>query len=111
MGYYTSYTLKVKDFTNNRYCPEWIPFIIDIIPTLCDLIDKEGNSIGDTKDCPSEISDIIKKISISYPSILFELYSEGEDNKDLACTYIYNGKYYISDAIITYPKFDINKLV
>ena len=114
MGCYTRHNLEIKLIENNNLIDLDTTEAYKIIEDLRNnctsayyAIDHCGINNQPTKW--HESTKNLKTFSKNYPSYLFILSGEGEDTGDLWKTYFINGKHQISQAIITYPEFDINK--
>jgi len=53
----------------------------------------------------------MKNFSLKYPSVLFTLCGQGDNNDDNWVKYFKNGKVQEEQARITYPEFDPSKLI
>lgn len=106
MGFAVNYKLEIADH------PEWLSLLITLLeqmyPSKYGMFDKDGDYIGVGLDM-EDIIQRIEKLSTYYQTIIFHLYISDEDD-GLDVAYIQNNKHYIQPAIITYPKFDMNKL-
>ncbi len=104
MGYYTTYTLTVHDAT-----PEESAELNErIIDSGMEFWDKDSYTSYDTW---YEHDEELLALSKEYPTILFELYGEGEQNDDMWYTYYKNGRLQHCPAQITFDPFNEAKLI
>jgi len=108
MGYNTTYTLRTydsdkdiieisDDASEDEF--EWLKYAIDD--------DGEWRVISNFwHDHETDM----RKLSIKYPDIVFELYGEGEIRGDIWIKYFKNGKMQSGHTKITFDKFDEKKL-
>lgn len=104
-GYFTKYTLEVKDLSNkiNTWHPD-----DEIISNIKKI---SGYSTFDGESCKwYDHEKDMRKVSLMHPTILLTLYGEGEESEDLWVKYFLNGKMQISVAKIIYAKFDEKEL-
>jgi len=107
MGYMTTYTLGTYDSDKD---------IIEISDDVSEdefewlkyAIDDDGEWRVTSKWYEHETD--MRKLSIKYPDIVFELYGEGERCGDIWSKYFKNGKMQSCYAKITFDKFDEKKL-
>ena len=102
MGYYTYYTLKIKDS------------IIDSSYVINELreenedakyaLDNEGYSQDEAKWYNAE--EDIREFSKKYPEVLFILEGQGEESDDVWRTYIQNGKSHSVSGVIKFKAFN-----
>lgn len=57
----------------------------------------------------SEQEDMVL-LSTKFPTVLFAIHREGENNDDMVDTYYWNGKMQVCPAIITYDDYDPAKM-
>lgn len=57
----------------------------------------------------SEQEDMVL-LSTKFPSVLFAIHREGENNDDMVDTYYWNGRMQVCPAIITYDDYDPAKM-
>ena len=109
MGYYTTFKLSVKDSE-----------ITDNIKKELSIINRDYFDNMDTIDELIEgwfeakwynYEDDMKMLSLKFPTIVFILEGDGEENDDMWVAYFMNGKVQHEKAKITYNYFDPNKLV
>jgi hypothetical protein len=108
MGYYTNYSLEVRDADKD---------VIDAVEHIILEDDQdtwyalqEGlDTFGEECKWYDHDEDM-KKLSIQFPKALFVLTGDGEESGDQWITYYRNGKMQKCEAIITYDDFDPKKL-
>lgn len=120
MGYYTYYSLEVSGITRDKKGKLIFGDVPSVVQEdLEDEIDKLDVFVGGDIDYGWE-SEFIKwydyeddmlTLSHRFPDILFTLYGNGEDDEDMWCAYYYDGAVQNAPAVISYDKFDENKLV
>lgn len=114
MGYYTYYTLHIKEASRadveniwvyaNEECPDFIYVFGDEIPESYAIDAEEPNTWY-------HFLDNMVKISEAFPHVLFVLHGEGEVTADLWNAYFQNGKYQMCRAEIIYPEYDPSKMI
>lgn len=120
MGYYTEYTLSfyiMQDNDNSSFIKIddtnklSINGLEDEIKKMnvFEFGDIQNGYYANTKWYLHEEDMTI--LSRKFPQILFHLHGEGDDREDMWDKYFYNGMTQECRAIITYDKFDYNKLV
>jgi len=108
MGYNTTYTLRTydsdkdiieisDDASEDEF--EWLKYAID----------DDGEWRVISKFWHDHETDM-RKLSIKYPDIVFELYGEEEMHGDIWIKYFKNGKMQSCHAKITFDEFDEKKL-
>jgi hypothetical protein len=112
MGYYTNFTIEIKDAP----CSPVTRYDLDLIAVRFKEVSHqsfyvEGSSLGLDESKWYRHEEDLKRISLEYPSYLFTVYGEGEDTEDLWVKYFLNGKMQSEKAEITYKEFDASKLV
>jgi hypothetical protein len=107
MGYYSSFTLGTR---------------IPPAPTHAKIMEdlrgqfEEANFALDAAGAAEESSkwydheENLKEFSRQYPSVVFVLQGEGEENEDMWIKYFKNGKMQKAEAQITLEDYDENKL-
>ena len=122
MGYYTDFTICIKDDVNKALLNDESTNarVVTYLKSLDDdeylksFLDDNGefkeNEIENHKWYEHE--EDMKKLSAAVPDVLFELDGEGEESDDRWKKYFLNGKMQECQAKITtiYPKFDIGKM-
>jgi hypothetical protein len=111
MGYYTEYSLNVLNAETKETHPHEIEVIKELIEQ-CKEAEYALSINGSTKEASKWYSrDIdLREFSKKYPSLLFELYGEGEDGGDLWREYYLNGKMQRDKAQLTYKDFTLINL-
>lgn len=104
MGYKTFHNLKVHNDKSEEIIAELKKENEDANYALSD------NGYGENWTKWYECDDEMKAFSLKYPSVLFEMHTEGEENGNLCTTYYKDGKMQECPAIITYDEFDQTKL-
>lgn len=109
MGYYTAYTLRVKD--TGAYTFEELDAAIEQINRDLEFASWEGDQYwsGSELVWDSHEKDMVK-LSKQFPNVLFVLSGVGDLPEDLWKKYFYNGLVQRAPAIITYDEFDKCKL-
>jgi hypothetical protein len=104
MGYNTSYTLSIKNGSND---------LIDELREAYDDADYAINSYGDREErCKwYDHEKHIKSFSIIHPDVLFVLEGDGEESRDIWVKYFQNGKMQSCKAKITFDEFNPEKLI
>jgi hypothetical protein len=97
MGYYTYFKLNVIEGGDLN---------IDYQEELEEMIDYYLDDSIKWYDHENDM----RKFSMKYPNVVFELTGEGEEAGDLWKEYYKNGKMQQCDAVIIYPDFDESKL-
>ena len=109
MGYYTTFKLSVKDSEITDNIKNELSIInrdyFDNMDNIDELI--EGWFEAKWYD----YIDDMKMLSLKFPTIVFILEGDGEENDDMWVAYFMNGKVQYEKAKITYNYFDPNKLV
>ncbi len=108
MGYLTTYSLETKTSSYVYDILKTIPKDSKNFTGIGYAIDVYGDSIDSVKwyDHEKEMAWLSKQ----FQNEIFVLTGEGEDNYDTWQKYFCNGKMQVCHAIITFPKFDPNKL-
>lgn len=106
MGYSTCFTLKVHE--GNKTINEVLEDIGEKFEGLYYAVDENGDTSEGVKWYEHE--DDMRYLSKLYPSEVFVLYGEGEENDDTWYKYFKNGKMQSCYAKITYDEFDESKL-
>lgn len=113
MGYSSTYELALYDGLLDKPLDE--ETAEKIIADLRDnnhnaeyALDEEGSTNDSCKWYDSDTD--LKEFSKKYPTVLFDLYREGEESGDLSHFYAINGKYQNAPAEVVYPEFDPEKL-
>ena len=107
MGYYTSYVLTVHDAT-----PEESEEIKELV---CDVdrpwfMERWDKDIYTSYDTWYDYDEDMLALSKQYPTVLFELYGDGEETDDIWYTYYKNGLIQRCPAKITFDPYDEAKL-
>ena len=112
MGYYTEYKLKLSEHKTEPGKTVDLDYVMYQFRKECEgarcSLTEDGRSSGSTKWYDS--TEDLKAFSKKYPTVLFELSGEGEESGDIWMEYFLNGKSQRCGAIITYEKFDENKM-
>jgi hypothetical protein len=110
MGYYTRYKVRIVEGTMLNENNEPIKVQEDIEEAITnDMGNDYGNPFEDS--CKwYDHEDDMKTVSKKHPTVVFLLTGEGEEQPDLWHKYFKNGKMQTARAIVTYEKFDENKL-
>jgi len=132
MGYYTCYTLEFETDERRpacnhnksegaKYCPECgkSTFGIAVRDQILEYIKGNENMLsalgedGESGEACKwyEHNEDMAKLSKAFPTVLFTLSGEGEENEDLWKQYWLGGKYQEAKAKIAFDKFDKSKLV
>src|SRR5690242_16095240 len=99
MGYYSRFELDTHD---DNVC-------IDHEDEIGSFVDYIGIFEEDVKWY--EWVNDMKKYSLQYPEIMFQVQRTGEENGDIEVGYFKNGKVQLTKAVFTFDPFDENKLV
>ena len=112
MGYYTSYSLKLKEHVKEEDKPVDLDYIMYQLRKENDCASYAFDENGETlQECKwYESTNDLKAFSKRYPTVLFELKGEGEESGDIWTEYFLNGKSQRCKVIMTYEKFDENKM-
>ena len=114
MGYYTYYTLHIKEASRADVENIWV-YANDECPDFPHIFGKEvpkSNMID--SESPYQWSgflDDMVKISEAFPHVLFVLHGEGDSPEDLWNAYFQIGKYQMCRAEIIYPEYDPSKMI
>jgi len=121
MGYLTSFKLeiiqpesKIDDF--ERVLPKsQVPEQRQIIEMLRSKYENAKFSLdenGNTRESYTwyNYQDDLKEFSKNFPTMIFKLNGEGEENGDIWEAYFKNGKMQLCEARITFDKYDESKL-
>ena len=118
MGYYSSFSLSAYpvDRSGNIVGKRLTPVLQDAVNVeikkidVFELWDHTENTWEVGQDTwYSEQEDMVL-LSTKFPSVLFVIHREGENNGDMMDTYYWNGKMQICPAIITYDDYDPAKM-
>ena len=118
MGYYSSFSLSAYpvDRSGNIVGKKLTPALQDAVNVeikkidVFELWDHTDNTWEVGQDTwYSEQEDMVL-LSTKFPSVLFVIHREGENNGDMMDTYYWNGKMQICPAIITYDDYDPAKM-
>lgn len=101
MGYYTFHTLTVYNTSDE------VIDSADYEAEICEQFD-EADFEEETKWYNSD-SDM-REFSKKYPELVFEIHAEGEESPDITNYYYKNGLCQECPAVITFDKYDENKL-
>ncbi len=99
MGYYTRHELEIVD--SNDYVTDYKKEISEIAD-YTSLFNESCKWYDHEKD--------MRAYSKKHPNTVFKLSGEGEETGDLWHEYYLNGKMQRANAIITFDKYDANKL-
>jgi hypothetical protein len=99
MGYYTRHTLEIIE--GNDYITDYIQEIAKLAD-YTNLFDDGCKWYDHEKD--------MRKYSKNHPNTVFKLSGEGEETGDLWHEYYLNGKMQRAKAVITFDKYDADKL-
>ena len=109
MGYYTIFKLSAKDSEITDDMKKELSAINRGYFDNMDLIDELIEGWFEAKWY--DYVDNMKMLSLKFPTIVFILEGDGEENDDMWVAYFMNGKVQYEKAKITYNSFDPNKLV
>lgn len=118
MGYYSSFSLSVYpvDRSGNIVGKTLTPALQEAVNVEIKKIDvfERWDYIDHAWGVPqdtwySEREDMVL-LSTKFPSVLFAVHREGENNDDMMDTYYWNGKMQVCPAIITYDEYDPEKM-
>lgn len=118
MGYYSSFSLSAYpvDRSGNIVGKKLTPALQEAVNVEIKKIDvfKLWDHTENTWEVGqdtwySEQEDMVL-LSTKFPSVLFAIHREGENNGDMMDTYYWNGKMQICPAIITYDDYDPAKM-
>lgn len=107
MGYYTKYTIIAETEWKDRNDA----FFAEIERRLCDLgigYNQDTHSTEPTKWYEHE--EDMRKLSSEFPTVMFKVYGNGENDEDIWVRYYIDGKMQHEMAVIQYPDFDKRKL-
>lgn len=104
MGYYTGYTLAIKNGSNDL-----IDELREDYEDAAYALMSNGDSEQSCKWYDHEKH--IKAFSLNHPEALFILNGEGEESGDIWVKYFKNGKMQKCKAKITFDEFNFEKLV
>ena len=116
MGYYSDFKLEIEgDESEISKIKESMKSVVDNNDCKSDLGFYEAATAyieGDDKDSTKwyDYQEDLKRISEDYPTLLFKLYREGEECRDLEHSYNKNGMSQLCPAIITFEEYDESKL-
>ena len=103
MGYYTSYSLKVIEGSED---------LIKELRNICDeagyALEEDGSTSDSTKWYSSEKD--MRDFSLLHPEAVFELKGGGEESGDLWVAYFKAGKMQMCKAKIYFDEYDPTKL-
>lgn len=104
----------IKDLQNIENPP--ITSAEEIIAKLRETNENASYSLGEDGETQDESKwydhqPEMQAFSKQFPNWLFTLTGEGEESGNLWKKYFLNGKVQVANAIISYDKFDMNKLV
>ena len=109
MGYYTIFKLSAKDSEITDDMKKELSTINSYYFDNMNLIDELVEGWFEAKWY--DYVDNMKMLSLKFPTIVFILEGDGEENDDMWVAYFMNGKVQYEKAKITYNYFDPNKLV
>ena len=109
MGYYTIFKLSAKDSEITDDMKKELSTINSYYFDNMNLIDELVEGWFEAKWY--DYVDNMKMLSLRFPTIVFILEGDGEENDDMWVAYFMNGKVQYEKAKITYNSFDPNKLV
>ena len=107
MGYYTIFKLSAKDSEITDDMKKELSTINSYYFDNMNLIDELVEGWFEAKWY--DYVDNIKMLSLKFPTIVFILEGDGEENDDMWVAYFMNGKVQYEKAKITYNSFDPNK--
>lgn len=112
MGYYTNYSLEVKNLDVDSDDDVTEESVISALRSEIDEAATAFDIYGTTENnCKwYNAKEDVAKFSKMYPTWLFTLSGEGEEAGDLWKCYILNGKTQDAPAQISYDEFDESKL-
>lgn len=111
MGYYTYHTLYVLD--DNMKCLNDETDEHEVLITrkvFEEPEDSDSRMLFEDSAKWYNCTEDMKKHSLEYPDLLFEIDGQGEENDDIWIEYFKNGKSQFCRAQIVYPKYDPEKL-
>lgn len=106
MGYYTQYSLAVKDpVTLGQHIND--DAIIAEFRATCECAHSAFDDAGSVSDSLKwyDYKEDITAFSKAHPAALFELSGEGEEASDLWKLYVLNGKSQLAKAVISFSPF------
>lgn len=120
MGYYTNYTLEIHATKDNGLNiinkmseelenDKFYPFEFE----LEDILESDNKNLLKLEGSEAKWYDHeeeMRELSRSFPTTLFELHREGEENGDVWDKYFLNGKMQECYAEMTIPPYDESKL-
>ena len=109
MGYYTIFKLSAKDSEITDDMKKELSTINSYYFDNMNLIDELVEGWFEAKWY--DYVDNMKMLSLKFPTTVFILEGDGEENDDMWVAYFMNGKVQYEKAKITYNYFDPNKLV
>ena len=104
MGYYTDYTLTVKNVPEEMAPALKYALTEDIGMEWWDDESYFANAKWYDHDKD------MKALSLRFPGVLFELYGDGEESDDMWYTYYKDGKMQYCPVKITFEPYDESKL-
>jgi len=112
MGYYTNYSLKIKEHVKEEGKSIDLEYVMYQLRKEYEGANYALDADGETnQECKwYESTKDLKAFSKKYPTLLFELKGEGEESGDIWTEYFINGKSQRCKVIMTFEKFDENKL-
>lgn len=110
MGYYTDFTLEVKELPKNADEKVYYRAINDYIQEHLSFLESwySGGWSANAKWYDAE--EDMKEMSKQFPDVLFELFGNGEETGDLWYAWFKNGKMQYTKATVTFDEFDEQKM-
>ncbi|NJO01150.1 MAG: hypothetical protein HC880_05130 [Bacteroidia bacterium] len=111
MGYNTYFVVTVTDDNRNTESQGSLfnEEELNEIDKALDLEERRGNEFGGTSKWYDWEKDL-RNLSKKYPNLFFEVEGMGEENGDLWKAWFKAGKAQIEQAVITYGKFNEEKM-
>lgn len=127
MGYYTKYSMEVKEgnynsfkvakfmFDQNEESDKFYPFSYALKKFLEDMDEQQGEGYALTLGFEDETKwydneKDMKLLSKEFQEVVFHLHGIGEENEDVWDKYFKNGKVQICNAELIIPPYDESKL-
>ena len=107
MGYYTSFVLTVRDATPEESAE--IEKLVSNEDGMC-FMERWGEDIYTAYTTWYDYDEDMLALSKQYPTVLFELYGDGEETEDIWYNYYKNGMKQRCPAKITFDPYDEAKL-
>lgn len=107
MGYYTAFTLIVREDGEQYDSAEFSP---ELVEALNEFFEQVNEDQAYTNSKWYDFESDMRVLSEKFPSLLFVVHGEGEESADLWDCYVQNGKLQMCQAKITYPPYDKERM-